>query len=162
MMHARLALLAPLTLALSVANAGERLDMTMSPRQHVVAPLRSSLPLEKRLSAGADAATMVSSFPGLDYRLNTAKYVGKPARIFYVVPAGIPALRSPQALLVTWKTTGKFQPGQARSGDRALVWHGTVRDAMMQETLDVEMRVDGNYLRGRLSFESYFEIEVTR
>ena len=79
-----------------------------------------------------------------------------------MVPAGIPALRSPQALLVTWKTTGKFQAGQARPGDRTLVWHGTIRDAMMQETLDVEMRVDGNYLRGRLSFESYFEIEVTR
>jgi hypothetical protein len=96
--------------------------------------------------------------------LSTAAYLGKKARIFYVVPAAIEGLRSAAALQVNWPAGKLFAAGTARPGERALVWTGTVGQAWMVDALDLSMQVNLRELRlppnGQLGFESYFEIEV--
>ncbi len=106
---------------------------------------------------------MVLKFGQVDYKLATANFVGKQARIYYVIPASIPGLVSPSGLRVEWRGNAPFESGTGRPGDRILVWTGTVTEAWMSASLDLTMQVDLAALRlpsgTNFGFESYFEIE---
>lgn len=142
---------------------GERLDDSASPRARVQAPEVLS-EHGRPLSDDADARFAFIRFGRVEYKLVTARHVGRRARIYLVVPAHIPGLRSPSALRVDWRGNGLFSDGSAAAGERRLVWNGTVRSAWMTESLDLGARVDLRELSlppgGTLGFESFFEIEV--
>ena len=148
------------TAALSVvAHAGvaERVDDSLSPIGSVdpvmVTPNVSTF--DER-----DATHVEVQFGWVEYRLNTAKYVGKSARIYYVVPAAVTNLRSPQGLRVDWRGRRGFANGTARAGERVLVWSGTVSTARIEDALDLRMSLTLAEVQGPIRFESYFEIEV--
>ena len=93
-----------------------------------------------------------------------APYIGKQARIYYVVPAHIKGLRSPVGMQAEWRSYGAFASGVARPGERQLVWTGLVREAWMAPSLELTVNVDLRELQlprnGQFEFESYFEIEA--
>lgn len=134
---------------------GERLDDSASPRSRVEAPQTLDIP---------DTTLMLLKFGRVDYKLATANFVGQQARLYYVIPASIPGLLSPNGLLVEWRGYAPFESGTGRPGDRVLVWTGTVTEAWMSTSLDLTMQVDLAALRlpsgASFGFESYFEIEV--
>ena len=140
----------------------ERLDDSASPRAQVQATLDEG-PITRPGSTPASTIARVS-FGRIQYRLATARYVGKRARIYYVIPAGIPGVRTPNAVQVSWRSEGLFTSGTGRPGDRIPVWNGTVRDAWMNESFDLAWQVDTRELRLQrgvaLGFEAYFEIET--
>ena len=133
-----------------------RLDDSTSPRAMVQADLVHAQPL--------DAYLLRMPMGRVTYRLATAPYQGRRARIYYVVPMHVQGLRSPADLRVEWRTGGLFAPGSARPGMRVPVWTGAVTGPWMNESLDLDFIVDARGLQGAraapLSFESYFEIEV--
>ena len=135
----------------------QRLDDSQSPRQRVESPVVkfNKTPYDDTGPTHADIR-----FGWVEYRLNTARYVGKSARIYYVVPMNIANLAAPRGLRVDWKTRNGFAAGSARPGDRVLVWSGVVKSAMVEDSFDLSMTAELAYVRGRLGFESYFEIEV--
>lgn len=141
----------------------ERLDDSASPRSRVAS--QTNLGDQGRLVANNPAAsTATLKFGRVNYKLATAKYAGKQARIYYVVPLGIVGLRSPVGLKIEWRGNGIFSNGQARPGERTLVWTGIVHDTWMTEGLDLTMQVDLREIRlppgANFGFESYFEIET--
>ncbi len=145
----------------------ERLDDSASPRSHVTSPPMLSeqgQPLD-RYTPGPSPTVGIVKFGRVEYKLATARFVGKQARIYYVIPAAIAGLRSPAGLRVEWRGNGIFADGVARPGQRTLVWSGIVREAYMSEGLDLTMRIELRELQLRqgvgLAFESYFEIEVS-
>ena len=155
-------LAAGLLLGSMFSAAAQRLDDSTSPRARVQAPVVLS-ERGQPLAEDADARFAVIHFGQVEYRLSTARYLGRRARIHFVVPALIPGLRAPVGLQVEWRGNGLFSDGSAHAGERRLVWRGTVRDAWMTERLDLRARVDLRELRlpgGMLGFESFFEIEV--
>lgn len=143
--------------------SAERLDDSASPRAQVKAPLvladTGGLLVD---SIGATRAIL--KFGRVDYKLATAPYVGRDARIYYVIPAVIPGLRMPTALSVEWQGSGLFASGVAHPGERVQVWSGRVGEEWINEGLDLTMRVDLRELDlpqgANFGFESYFEIEV--
>ena len=143
-------------LAVPVAAQVARLDDSSSPRALVNTDLSRAQPL--------DADTVRLHLGRVEYRLATAAYVGRRARIFYVVPHQIAALRTPNGLAVVWTGSGQFASGQGRPGMRVQVWSGVVRTPWLHEALDLSFVIDLRSLtlpgRTPLSFESYFEIEV--
>lgn len=145
----------------------ERLDDSTSPRSQVTSPPMLSeqgQPLDRYIPGPAPTVGVVK-FGRVEYRLATARFAGKQARIYYVIPVAIAGLRSPAGLRVEWRGHGLFADGVARPGQRTLVWSGTVRDATMSESLDLTMRIELRELQLRpgagLAFESFFEIEVS-
>jgi hypothetical protein len=134
---------------------GERLDDSSSPRSRVEAPHVIDIP---------DTTQVRLLFGAVDYRLATTRFVGKQARLYYVIPASIEGLVSPNGLRVEWRGTAPFESGTGRPGDRILVWTGTVTEAWMNARLELTMQVDLAALRlpsgADFGFESYFEIEV--
>lgn len=133
-----------------------RLDDSTSPHALVNADFRQAQML--------DAQTISLPFGRVEYRLSSAQYVGRQARIYYVIPLAIQGLRSPSGLQVQWRSSGRFQSGAGRPGDRVQVWNGVVRAPWITETFDLTLRIDQRQLQmgpgGRLGFESYFEIEI--
>ncbi|MDI3384541.1 hypothetical protein ACFPPF_18000 [Xenophilus aerolatus] len=161
--RARAGALATLLLAIGSAAVAQvhRLDDSASPRSRVQARP------DEGADAGASAAAspyITVRFDGIEYRLATAPFVGRRARIFYVVPPFIPGLRSPAGMRVEWRTGGLFAPGTAGPGERRLVWSGTVPGPWMSERFDLRVQFDRRELRpvpgGALDYESYFEMEV--
>jgi hypothetical protein len=144
----------------------ERLDDSASPRGIVTSPPMLSefgQPVGAAVRGPAPSYGIVK-FGRIDYRLATAKYIGKAARIYFVIPVAIPGLRSPMGLRVDWLGNGTFASGSARPGERTLVWTGTVREAFINEGLNMTMQVELRQLlraSSGLAFESYFEIEVS-
>ena len=144
-------------------HAAERLDDTASPRSRV--PAQIVLSNEGRtLADSLNPTTATARFGRIDYKLATARYIGKQAHIYYVIPAQIVGLRSPSGLRAEWRGYGTFTSGTARPGERQLVWTGVVPGAWMSESLDLSIQVDLRELQlpsnGQFGFESYFEIEV--
>lgn len=141
----------------------ERLDDSASPRSRVDAPLLLSN-TGGLLKDSPDATQAILKFGRVDYRLATAAYVGKRARIYYVVPASIPGLMNPSGMRLEWRANGLFADGFTRAGNRALVWSGKVDDVWISESLDLTLYVDLAALRLSLGenfgFEAWFEIEV--
>lgn len=143
-----------------------RLDDSASPRNHVTSsPMMSEQGLPLDQNALAPLATVgVVKFSRIEYKLATAKFIGKQARIYYVIPALISGLRTPSGLRVDWRGGNVFANGSAQPGERFLVWTGVVRNTTMIDGLDLTMRMDLRELQTRngtgLAFESYFEIEV--
>jgi hypothetical protein len=155
------ALLLLAALALPASAQVERLDDSASPRAHVQAGLDDSGIVRPGTPISPIAR---ASFGRVEYRLNTARHVGRRARIFYVIPAGVPGVRTPNAILVQWRSQGLFASGQGRPGERIQVWNGVVREPWMTEGFDLSWQVDLRELRlargMRLGFEAYFEIET--
>ena len=135
---------------------GTRLDDSTSPRSQVSADFRQAQMLDNQ--------TISLPFGRVEYRLSTAAYVGKQARIYYVIPLAVAGLRSPMGMQVQWRSSGLFQAGAGRPGDRVLVWSGVVRAPWMTESFDLQLRIEQRQLQigqgGNLRFESYFEIET--
>lgn len=148
-------------LAMGLAGTGtayaERLDDSASPRARV----HAQLDLDAQ-TPGSPYAWVI--FRGVEYRLFTARYVGRRARIYHVVPAIGTGLQNPSALRMEWTGTGAFAPGAVTPGDRQLVWSGTVTSPWINERLDLRLRVDlrDALLRPNRPFdlETYFDIEL--
>ena len=149
--------IAALCLTTLTHAAPERLDDSSSPRSSVEPTITST---NGSVFDGAPPTEAALQFGWVEYRLNTAKYMGKNARIYFVVPAVIGNLRSPQGLRVEWRGRSAFASGSARAGERRLVWSGMVTSPRMEESLDLRMGLALAEMQGPLRFESYFEIEV--
>ncbi|MBK8324079.1 MAG: hypothetical protein IPL06_15435 [Betaproteobacteria bacterium] len=103
---------------------------------------------------------MLAQVPNLEVRLNTAKYVGKTARIWMVVPDFVPGVRSPNGLRVEWRTRGTLFGGSALPGTRTVVYDGVIRQAFVTDFLDLTLHLDARYLERGVRFEPTFEIDV--
>lgn len=154
-------------LAAHNADAGTaRLDDSASPRQRVT-PVIVLTPEGRPLDSVVDGPPpthAVLKYGRVDYKLATGPYVGRRARIYFVIPALIPNLRSPAGLQVEWQGHGQFASGTGRPGDRVLVWSGVITSPWLSEGLDLTLQLDLRELQrfdmGSFSFESFFEIEV--
>lgn len=142
----------------------ERLDDSASPRSRIGS--QSAWNQQGQLLSPTSTETaVVLKFGRVNYKLATAKYVGKHARIYYVIPTSINGLKSAAALKIQWQGNGLFSGGLARPGEHVLVWSGLVRDVWMSEALDLSMHLDLRDVRlpagQAFGFEAYFEIKTS-
>ena len=157
------------------ASAVERLDDSGS-RQYAVLPQRTVLTSANASGVassfvsgdgfGASQATGATlSFGRINYRLATARYVGKRARIYLVIPLASNVVTTPAALKLEWRGTRAFASGSGHPGDRVLVWQGVVTSAWLDEDVELTLHIDLRHLqnsaRATAGFESYFEIEAS-
>ena len=125
-------------------------DDSMSQVQAGAAPLRWRNALPSRNGSNFLDAT-------LDVRivLNLTPWVGKPARIYMVMPP------QPQSsLAVQWVTAGTLLPGRLAGGPRQLVFQGVVPGARLEDTMRVTAVTDARDVTTPSRVNFTFEIEV--
>lgn len=127
-------------------------DDSMSQVQAGAAPLRWRHALPSRTEANLLDATV-------DVRivLNLSPWVGKPARIFMVMP---PLPQS--SLSVQWTTMGTLLPGRLAGGQRQLVFQGVVPGARLEDTMHVIASADARDAATPPRVNFTFEIEVPK
>jgi hypothetical protein len=158
--------------ALLLAAAGalaqsppQRLEDSASPRGRVSAPVVLS-EQGRPLADTLHAKFAFVKFGRVDYRLATSAYVGRPVRIYYVVPGFIPWLRSPAGLKVEWQPGARLAGGVARPGERRAVWSGVIQEPWFADSIELSWEVDLAHVDFRhgeqFGMEAFFEIEVLR
>lgn len=135
----------------------ERLDDSASPRPQVNGDLN--------VARSVDGRSLAIPFGRVEYRLATARFLGRQARIHYVIPPLFPGLQSPAGVRLDWRGGGRFASGAGRPGDRVLVWSGIVREPWIDEALELTLTLAPDAVRlqpgMRLQLETYFDIETS-
>ena len=156
----RRALLLALAIAwCATAAAATRLDDSLSPRQRVETTSHWLYDgvgdwNEEQINA------LVADVRAMEFRLNTAPYLGKTAEIYLTVPRHVIGLKVPTAMRVEWKTRGTFTPGSLVPGDRALVYRGKITESVMSDYFDFRIFLDARTSEGGIEFDPVFEIEI--
>jgi len=87
-------------------------------------------------------------------RLNVKPWVGRSGKIYMVLPAQLPG-----DITAAWTTTGRLLPGRVQSGNRTLVYSGTINSAVMEDTLMLSLTVDGQRMLQTYNLLFRFEID---
>lgn len=137
------------------------LDDSASPRQQASAIFEWVV---ERLDASAatdhlyEQRALVS---GLEYRLDTARFVGLPVRIYLHFPRNTPGLDQGGAARLSWRTRrGVLTAGAAAQGERALVFDGVVESPLIGETLDFTILLDVRDITGPFRLAPRFVLET--
>lgn len=119
-------------------------------------PLESSAVLRWRQIAPSRANdNTVEGSTTVQVRLNLAPWLKRNGRVFLVLPEQ-PAGR----ITVRWTTQGRLLPGQLSSGQRALVYAGSVTSPTIDETMVLRIEADGTRLSSSHRLAFHFEIDV--
>jgi hypothetical protein len=108
----------------------------------------------RQLVPGRGADHSVIGQVRADVKLNLARWINQSVRVYMVLPPlnGVP-------VEARWTTTGRLLPGVLRSGERALVFTGTVRAVSLNDALELILTTDGRRLVSPQSLQFNFELE---
>jgi hypothetical protein len=101
------------------------------------------------------STSLVSASTRVSIQLNLASWVGRSGRIYMTLP------RTPgPTVRATWRTGGTLLPGSVLSGDRTLVYAGTVTGPVIRDLIDIALEADGTRLSRPEALAFGFEIEL--
>jgi hypothetical protein len=109
----------------------------------------------KQLVPGRGADHSVEASLRVALRLNVARWVGQPVRLYMAL-----APVSGDPVQASWRTQGRLLPGTVRSGSRALVFEGVPSAPLLEETVELGLQTDGRTLTSTQSLQFYFEVDT--
>jgi len=116
-------------------------------------PAQTTVPMKWQAS-GPRASSVVEGGMVAPLHLDTARWLGRQGRVYISLP--------PQPIgpvRVRWTTRGTLLPGQLLSGERGLLYSGTL-PASLKETLTLTIEANGDRLSRSQRLEFNFEIDV--
>lgn len=145
------------------AQTVHRLDSSASPRQKVAA-LQVLNENGRPFAQTPFSREAHAQFGRVEFRLSTAAFVGRRARIDLVLPPSVPGLRRASGLVYHWRGVDGTLSGQVYPGQRLPVWTGTIEQALTTLSIDLGMRLDvtamGDSTGGQVGVEPVFELAV--
>ncbi len=146
-------LLAVLACGLMTATAWanpHRLDDSLS---HTVPPnvQMQWLPL----TPGQSYAGGMEAWVRVNIRIDTRDWVGRSGRIYMVLPRD-----EASSIEAVWTTQGRLQPGRLVSGDRTLVFAGTIPGATLDDQMQVRLRSHADWTSNSRRLNFHFELDV--
>jgi hypothetical protein len=145
------ALLAAQALAPAPAAAATyRLDDSASLPRESTAMLGWRSPVPSRIGDDTLQGTV-----GVALRLDVGAWRNRTGRIYLVLPEqAIPGVR------LNWRTHGRLLPGQARPGQRVLVFEGPISSPYLEDGLELDIEASGRELVATQPLNFYFEIDL--
>jgi len=128
-----------------------RIDDTGTFVSQPVTPMRW-----RQLAPGRSGDHTMEGRMSVALRLNLSAWVNRPARIYLAL-----APTDGEQLMATWRTQGRLLPGTVRGGGRTLVFEGVVRESFLQESIVIDLTLDGRKLERAQTLQFFFEIEVS-
>jgi hypothetical protein len=146
-------LLAALACGLMTATAWanpHRLDDSLS---HTVPPnvQMQWLPL----TPGQAYAGGMEAWVRVNIRINTRDWMGRSGRIYMVLPRD-----EASSIEAIWTTQGRLQPGRLVSGERTLVFAGTIPGATLEDQMQVRLRSNADWSSNSRRLNFHFELDV--
>jgi hypothetical protein len=134
----------------SVLANPHRLDDSMS---HTVPPnvQMQWLPLAR---GQANAAGM-EAWVTVNIRIDTVDWIGRSGRVYMVLPRD-----EVSSIEAVWTTQGRLQPGRLVSGERTLVYAGTIRGATLEDQFQVRLRSQADWQSQTRRLNFHFELDA--
>lgn len=127
-----------------------RLDDSLS---HTVPP---NVQMEWRpLEVSRSQAPGMEAWVVVNVRIDTRDWVGRSGRVYMVLPRD-----EASTIEAVWTTRGRLQPGRLVSGERALVYAGTIRGATLEDQFKVRLRSDPDWQSRARRLNFHFEFDA--
>ncbi|TNF51715.1 MAG: hypothetical protein EP308_12685 [Burkholderiales bacterium] len=110
--------------------------------------------MQWRPQTGPDASDGMETWVRVQIHIDTRDWSGRRGRVFMVLPPD-----QPPAVEAVWASNGTLRAGRLVSGERALVFSGTLPAQALQDTFNVRLRTGPDWFTSsrRLSFHFEFE-----
>jgi hypothetical protein len=102
---------------------------------------------------GANANLMVGTTT-LRVRLNVTPWLRRTGRIYLDLPA-----QQPGPITTSWLTQGRFMPGQVHSGNRVLIYSGTIATPFLEDVMTFQFSLDGSLISRATPVTFHFEMD---
>lgn len=147
--HVLALLVCSLVCATAWANP-HRLDDSLS---HTVPPnvQMQWLPL----TPGQSYAGGMEAWVRVNIRIDTRNWIGRSGRIYMVLPRD-----ESSNIEASWTTQGRLQPGRLVSGERSLVFAGTISGATLEDQMQVRLRSNADWASNSRRLNFHFELDV--
>lgn len=143
------------------AQAWHRLDSAASARPQVAA-LQVTDETGQPFGQNPFAQQARARFGRVEYRVVTAPYLRRRARIDLVLLPTVAGLLRPQGLVFEWRGLDGAQDGRLTPGQRQPLWTGVITQAVTPLAIELEMRLDlgamGPWNGGHFGVEPGFEL----
>jgi len=142
--------LAGAALATTAQADPHRLDDSFS---HTVPPnvQMEWLPLRPGQAFGAGMEAWVR----VNVRIDTRLWIGRSGRVYMVLPRD-----EASSVEAVWTTQGRLQAGRLMSGERALVYAGTMHGATLEDQLQVRLRANPDWVGSSRQLHFHFELDA--
>lgn len=91
----------------------------------------------------------------VNIRIDTRDWVGRSGRIYMVLPRD-----EASSIEAVWTTQGRLQAGRLVSGERALVFAGTIHGATMEDQMQVRLRSNADWTSNSRRLNFHFELDT--
>lgn len=91
----------------------------------------------------------------VDLRLNTAKWLGRAVRIHMLLEAD----GGPEVEALWNAQQGRLLDGRVVSGGRALIYSGTLSQAVLEDRLVIQLRTDGRWMTPQRRLNFSYELD---
>jgi hypothetical protein len=117
--------------------------------------LNTNLPMQWRSLSPASGDHWVLGVTRVQTKLDTRPWAGQFGKIFMTLPA-----QPSGQVQVRWETQGPFVSGQLVSGQRGLVWSGTMPAGLLEDLMTVTIQTDGRLLSATQLLRFNFEVDL--
>lgn len=144
-----------LQVALGVLVAGSalanphRLDDSQS---HTVPP---NVQMQWLPMVRGQSASGMEAWVRVNIRIDTREWVGRSGRIYMVLPRD-----QTSSIEAVWTTQGRLLAGSLVSGERSLVFAGTIPGATLEDQLQVRLRSNADWSSNSRRLNFHFELDV--
>jgi hypothetical protein len=87
-------------------------------------------------------------------RLNVMPWLKRSGRIYLSLPA-----QQPGPIAVSWIAQDRFHSGQVRSGNRVLLYAGSITTPLLEDVLKFQFEVNGSLIRHPFPLSFHFEMD---
>jgi hypothetical protein len=144
-----------LQVALGVLVAGSalanphRLDDSQS---HTVPP---NVQMQWLPMVRGQSASGMEAWVRVNIRIDTREWIGRSGRIYMVLPRD-----QTSNIEAVWTTQGRLLAGSLVSGERSLVFAGTIPGATLEDQLQVRLRSNADWSSNSRRLNFHFELDV--
>lgn len=107
------------------------------------------------LTPGQSYAGGMEAWVRVNIRIDTRDWMGRSGRIYMVLPRD-----EASSIEAVWTTQGRLQPGRLVSGDRTLVFAGTIPGATLEDQMQVRLRSNADWSSNSRRLNFHFELDV--
>lgn len=107
------------------------------------------------LKSGQAFAGGMEAWVRVNIRIDTRDWVGRSGRIYMVLPRD-----QASDIEAVWTTQGRLQPGRLVSGERTLVFAGTIPAATLEDQMHVRLRSNADWTSSSRRLNFHFELDV--
>jgi hypothetical protein len=114
----------------------------------------ANVQMQWRTQTGPDASDGMEAWVRVRIHIDTREWSGRRGRVFMVLPSA-----EPPAVEAVWTSHGTLRAGRLLSGERALVFSGSMPSSALQDSLTVRLRTGADWFTNSRRLNFLFEFE---